>query len=43
MVDQDSGIISSTTGSTYYVRILSTINREELKPNVSVALHRCWR
>eukprot|EP00823_Brevimastigomonas_motovehiculus_P000162 TRINITY_DN10274_c0_g1_i1.p1 TRINITY_DN10274_c0_g1~~TRINITY_DN10274_c0_g1_i1.p1 ORF type:complete len:418 (+),score=131.97 TRINITY_DN10274_c0_g1_i1:40-1293(+) len=40
IVDQDTGIVSSTSGSTYYVRILSTINRELLKPNASVALHR---
>merc|ERR1711990_1266021 len=40
MVDQLHGIVASTTGSTYYVRILSTINRELLKPNSSVALHR---
>lgn len=40
IVDQETGIISSTTGSTYYVRILSTINRELLKPNTSIALHR---
>merc|ERR1711934_561362 len=40
MVDQHHGIVASTTGSTYYVRILSTINRELLKPNSSVALHR---
>merc|ERR1711981_535238 len=40
MVDQHHGIVGSTTGSTYYVRILSTINRELLKPNSSVALHR---
>jgi 26S proteasome regulatory subunit T3 len=40
MIDQESGIISSTTGSTYYVKILSTLNRELLKPNASVALHR---
>jgi len=40
MIDGSSGIISSTTGSTQYVRILSTINREHLKPNSSVALHR---
>ncbi|XP_009322560.1 PREDICTED: 26S protease regulatory subunit 6B, partial [Pygoscelis adeliae] len=31
---------SSTTGSNYYVRILSTIDRELLKPNASVALHK---
>jgi len=40
MVDADSGIVSSTTGSNYYVRILSTLNRELLKPSSSVALHR---
>lgn len=35
-----AGIVSSTTGSNYHVRILSTINRELLKPSSSVALHR---
>jgi len=40
MVDTNSGIIGSTTGSNYYVRILSTLNRELLKPSSSVALHR---
>ena len=39
MVDENAGIVSSTTGSNYYVRILSTLNRELLKPS-SVALHR---
>ncbi|KAI3474309.1 hypothetical protein Pfo_029097 [Paulownia fortunei] len=40
MVDQNNGIVGSTTGSNYYVRILSTINLELLKPSASVALHR---
>merc|ERR1712216_244661 len=40
MVDQHHGIVASTTGSTYYVRVLSTINRELLKANSSIALHR---
>eukprot|EP00741_Cyanophora_paradoxa_P024450 tig00022075_g23607.t1 len=40
MVDAHHGIVGSTTGSNYYVRILSTINRELLKPSSSVALHR---
>lgn len=40
MIDQNTGIIGSTTGSNYYVRILSTIDREQLKPSASVALHR---
>ncbi|EDK38890.1 conserved hypothetical protein [Meyerozyma guilliermondii ATCC 6260] len=39
-VDEDSGIVSSTTGSNYVVRILSTLDRELLKPSSSVALHR---
>ncbi|KNC74056.1 hypothetical protein SARC_13385 [Sphaeroforma arctica JP610] len=39
-IDQNSGIVGSTTGSNYYVRILSTIDRELLKPNASVALHK---
>ena len=40
MVDTNTGIVGSTTGSNYYVRILSTLNRELLKPSASVALHR---
>jgi 26S proteasome regulatory subunit T3 len=40
MVDANTGIVGSTTGSNYYVRILSTLNRELLKPSSSVALHR---
>ena len=30
LIDQNYGIISSTSGNTYYVRILSTLDREEL-------------
>jgi 26S proteasome regulatory subunit T3 len=40
LIDANYGIVSSTAGSNYYVRILSTLNREDLKPNTSVALHR---
>eukprot|EP00033_Pygsuia_biforma_P002564 GCRY01002838.1.p1 GENE.GCRY01002838.1~~GCRY01002838.1.p1 ORF type:complete len:398 (+),score=96.72 GCRY01002838.1:204-1397(+) len=40
MVDAHYGIVSSTNSSTYFARILSTIDRELLKPNSSVALHR---
>ncbi|CAI8600427.1 unnamed protein product [Vicia faba] len=39
MVDQNNSIIGSTTESNYYVRILSTINYELLKPSASVVLH----
>jgi len=40
MIDPHTGIVGSTTGSNYYVRVLSTIDRELLKPSSSVALHR---
>jgi len=40
MIDASTGIVHSTTGQTYYTRILSTINRELLKPNATIALHR---
>jgi len=39
-IDEHTGIVSSTTGSNYVVRILSTLDRELLKPSSSVALHR---
>jgi 26S proteasome regulatory subunit T3 len=32
--------VQSSTGSNYVVRILSTLDREKLKPSSSVALHR---
>eukprot|EP01132_Coremiostelium_polycephalum_P005150 gene5150-6410_t len=40
MVDTNTGIVQSTSGSTLCVRILSTIDRELLKPSASVALQR---
>ena len=39
-IDQSTGIVQSSTGSNYVVRILSTLDREKLKPSSSVALHR---
>lgn len=39
-IDENTGIVGSFTGSNYYVRILSTVDRELLKPSTSVALHR---
>ncbi|QEU60052.1 Rpt3 [Kluyveromyces lactis] len=39
-IDENTGIVSSTTGMSYVVRILSTLDRELLKPSTSVALHR---
>lgn len=40
MINENYGIVSSTSGSNYYVRILSTLDREKLKPNASVAMHK---
>jgi len=40
LVDEQHGIVTSTAGSTYYVRLLSTLDKELLKPNASTALHR---
>jgi len=40
MIDNKYGLVSSTTGTTYHVRVLSTINKEELTTGGSVALHR---
>jgi 26S proteasome regulatory subunit T3 len=40
MINENYGIVSSTSGSNYYVRILSTLDREQLKPNASVAMHK---
>lgn len=39
-IDENTGIVGSTTGSNYYVRILSTLDHELLRPNSSVALHK---
>ncbi|CCE65107.1 hypothetical protein TPHA_0J02860 [Tetrapisispora phaffii CBS 4417] len=39
-IDENTGIVSSTTGMSYVVRILSTLDRELLKPSMSVALYR---
>lgn len=39
-VDKNTAIVSSTTGSNTVVKILSTVDRELLVPNTSVALHR---
>ncbi|KAI5190970.1 26S proteasome regulatory subunit T3 [Nematocida minor] len=39
-IDSDTAIIGSTAGSNSIVKVLSTVNKELLKPNTSVALHR---
>lgn len=39
LIDADHAIVQSNS-SSYYVRVLSTLNREDLKPASSVALHR---
>lgn len=39
-IDSHYGVVNSTAGTVYYVRMLSTLDREKLKPNTSIALHR---
>jgi len=39
-IDEHTGIVGSTTGSNYYVRVLSTVDHELLKAGASVALHK---
>lgn len=39
-IDGNTGIVQASTGSSYVVRILSTLDHELLKPSSSVALHR---
>eukprot|EP01071_Lankesteria_metandrocarpae_P010966 Lankesteria_metandrocarpae@DN538_c0_g1_i1.p1 len=40
MISQNRAIVSSTAGSNFAVKVLSTLNRENLKPGESIALHR---
>ncbi|GKD75084.1 26S proteasome regulatory subunit 6B-like protein [Tanacetum coccineum] len=40
MIDDNYGIVGSSNGHTYYVKVSSTVNREMLKPSASVALHK---
>ena len=40
LTTRSTGIVQSSTGSNYVVRILSTLDREKLKASSSVALHR---
>ncbi len=40
MIDENYGVVGSSGGTQYLVRVLSTLNREDLKPNARVALHR---
>lgn len=40
MIDENYGIVTSSTGSVYCSRVLSTLSREELKTGASVAIHK---
>eukprot|EP00924_Labyrinthula_sp_SR-Ha-C_P016731 maker-scaffold_6-snap-gene-13.7-mRNA-1 protein AED:0.01 eAED:0.01 QI:252/1/1/1/1/1/2/94/391 len=40
MLPENEAVISSTAGSTFHVKVLSTLDKEKLKPNTSVGLHR---
>jgi 26S proteasome regulatory subunit T3 len=39
-IDSSTAIVGSTAGTNFVVKILSTVDRELLKPNTTVALHR---
>nr|CCC90830.1 putative proteasome regulatory ATPase subunit 3 [Trypanosoma congolense IL3000] len=39
-VDAGRGIVGGSSSSNYYVRILSTLDKEKLKPGTSVGLHK---
>ena len=39
-IDESTGIVASTTSANHIARILSTVDKELLKPSTSVALHR---
>lgn len=40
IVDDEHGLVNANGDSLHLVRIMSTVNRELLKPNQSVALHK---
>lgn len=40
MIDEDYALITSSSQHTYCSRVLSTINREDLKPGASIAIHK---
>lgn len=39
MIDDDHAIVSSSSGPSYYVPILSIVDKDLLEPNCSVLLH----
>ena len=39
-IDSSTAIVASTSGSNHIVKILSTVDQEQLKPSATVALHR---
>ena len=40
MIDENYALVTSNSGNQYCVRVLSTINREDLRPGGSVAMHK---
>ena len=39
-IDATTCIVAPTSGQNFYVRILSTVDREKLKPSAAVCLHK---
>jgi len=40
MIDENHALVTSSGGSNYFVRVLSTLDREKLKVSTSIAMHR---
>lgn len=40
MIDETHALVNSSGGSNYFVRVLSTLEREKLKSSASIAMHR---
>jgi len=40
MIDESHALVTSSGGSNYFVRVLSTLDREKLKVSTSIAMHR---
>lgn len=40
MIDHNNAIVSASSGNNYYVKVLSILERESLKPNVQIVMHR---
>lgn len=40
MISENMGLVSSTNGYSYYARVLSILDREKLKTNATIGMHK---